>query len=484
MLYAAQLAGLKNRRKIRGKVAAPERTGNFRLPLFLTCAHLPLGLLLYNSSALAILHPAGVFLLGLYYAARKGEKIEKTAMTAAYLVGAEVLWRMAKSPIPWEFGKYSAAAIMILALVRQGSWKIPKWPLLYFAFLLPACVLTLLSNSLGDSRDKISFNLSGPFLVLVSCWFLSHLKLNPAQIKRLLLMIVVPLVSVASTTLFYTVTIEEISFGTESNFATSGGFGPNQVSSMLGLGVFLCLSLYLVFQNKLQEQMYLFILALLFAAQSVLTFSRGGMYNAVGGLGFVVAFQLFNPVQGIKRLLPFVLVAVVFLLLVFPFINDFTGGALQTRFEDTEATGREEIIQADFQIFTENPLLGVGVGEAKQARADALGKEVGSHTEFARVLSEHGFLGILALGALGIGAVSCLLHQKDLGGKALAAGAIVWSSLFMMNAGMRLAAPSFIWALSFLTVSLSKRDPDNRQSFQINKLSDRRPQNVDAARNV
>jgi hypothetical protein len=45
-----------------------------------------------------------------------------------------------------------------------------------------------------------------------------------------------PAVSIAALALFGILTNPDITFNTESNFATSGGFGPNQVSSMLGLG--------------------------------------------------------------------------------------------------------------------------------------------------------------------------------------------------------------------------------------------------------
>ena len=103
--------------------------GKFKLPLLLTILHIPLGILLYSSSLLAFIHPAIVFFLGLYYAFRKNEKIEKVVYVVAYLMGCEVLWRMAKSPIFWEFGKYGSAAIMISALLVRGHKKIPTFPL-------------------------------------------------------------------------------------------------------------------------------------------------------------------------------------------------------------------------------------------------------------------------------------------------------------------------------------------------------------------
>ena len=436
----------------------PQRTARykivrrFKLPILLSALHIPLGILLYNFSILTVIHPLAVFAVGLYFAFRKNEPLERTAWVAAYLIGIEVLWRMAHSPVFWEFSKYAAATIMIVALIQRGYYKVPFLPLLYLLFLTPACILTVLTGTLGDAKDAISYNMSGPFFLVVSCWFFSHLKVNETRLKKFLLMMVVPLISVAVTTLFYTLTTENITFNDESNFATSGGFGPNQVSSLLGLGVFVCLLLFLSFKNNFSTTVYLISFALLFATQSVLTFSRGGMYNTLGAITVVVLFQTRSLTQVIRRLLPILAAAVIFIVLIFPSLNSFTGGSLQDRFEDTDPTGRTEIINADYQIFLQNPIIGVGVGNAEVLRGEYFYKAVASHTEFARVISEHGALGILALIALALGVVFRVLGQNSGIKKGFVAGVVLWSALFMMNAGMRLAAPSFMWGLSFLTI--------------------------------
>ena len=145
-------------------------------------------------------------------------------------------------------------------------------------------------------------------------------------------------------------------------------------------------------------------------------------------------------------------------LLVFPFLNEFTGGKLLERFEDREATNRYELVESDLQIFSENPIFGVGVGESAVERTKVFGAEVASHTEFARVVSEHGLFGVFALLALGLTLVFNITRQSSGEGKAMVAGMFVWSGIFMLNAGMRLAAPAFILGLSFVTVThLQKR---------------------------
>ncbi|MEP6900903.1 MAG: O-antigen ligase family protein [Actinomycetota bacterium] len=436
--------------------------GDFKLPLLLILLHIPLGIILYNAGSLGLLHPLILFVIGMRHAILKDVKLERVAQIGAYLIGVEVLWRMAGTPIFWEFGKYATALIMITALVRRGLWKIPAFPIFYFILLLPACVITFVRNSFSEAESMMSSIMSGPFLLMIGCWFFANLQLNRQQIRKLLLAMIIPLMSVAVTTLFYTVTAAEIEFNGESNFATSGGFGPNQVSSMLGLGAFLCVACFLLFKNSFNYALFFGVLALLFTSQSVLTFSRGGMYNAVGGILLIIIFQMRDFKDGIKRLLPVIGITAVFLLVVFPYLDNFTEGALQDRFEDSDPTKRGDILITDFKIFADNPILGIGVGNAYQERAKYLDYKAMSHTEFGRVFSEHGIFGFVSLVAMLVMVIFNFRKQKSIFGKALVAGLIGWSVMFMLNAGMRLAAPSFIWGMSYLIlVNFPVRNPQN-----------------------
>lgn len=453
------------------EMMAKKLSREFGLPLRLIALHLPLGILLYRSSALALIYPLIVFFLGLYWASRPQEKTIKVAYAAAYLVGAEVLWRMAESSIYWEFGKYGMSLIMIVALVQRGYRKIPKLPLLYFVCLLPSALLTIFNNSLSDARGKISFNLSGPLALFVCCWFFSYVRVNWLRLKKILITLTVPIISVAVVTLFYTITTQNIQFTSESNHALSGGFGPNQVSSILGLGVFACLVCFLLFANDVKYKIYIAALTVFFAAQSVMTFSRGGMYAAAGATLVVVLFHMRNLNKNVKRLLPIAALVLFFLIFIFPYMNAFTGGKLKERFEDSGTTNRTEIVESDVILFLKNPIFGTGVGESKDIRQKIIGFESASHTEFSRIISEHGSFGVLSLLALGLAAFYNLKKQRSSLGKALIAGALAWSGLFMLNAGMRLAAPAFIWGLSFITlidatqISEMRRQRRRRQQF-------------------
>lgn len=436
-----------------------------KLPLLLVLAHIPLGPLLYNASILALAYPVIACAVGLYWASRRTEPLIKVAYACAYLIGAEVLWRMAGSTIFWEFGKYGIVLMMIVALAKRKLWNIPSLPMIYFVLLLPAVHITFLNHYFDHARQTVSFNLSGPFALFVSCWFFSHVTVKMELVKKMLITLTIPIISVAVTTLFYTVTTPDIQFNTESNSSLSGGFGPNQVSSILGLGSFMCMACFLVFRNDFRYSVYLGILAVFFATQSVMTFSRGGMYAAVGAALVVAFFQINQLGKTVRRLLPIVACGLLFVVFLFPYMNDFTGGKLLERFEERGTTNRTEIIESDLMIFFDYPVFGVGVGEAQMVRWRYVGLISSSHTEFSRIISEHGSFGILALLCLVASAAFSLMRQRLSFGRALVAGALAWSGLFMMNAGMRLAAPSFIWGLSYITIAVpARRRPLRRRT--------------------
>ena len=415
--------------------------------------HIPLGLALYNLGSFALIHPVVVVAVGMYWAVNTRVPIYKVALVVAYLVTTEVLWRMAQIPVFWEIGKYGSVAIMVTALVLRGTKRVPPLPILYIVALVPSCFLTLAAYSLSDAREHLSFNLSGPLSLAVFCVFFANTRMQPKQIKDLLLIAMAPIISVATATLFYTISADEITFTTESNFATSGGFGPNQVSSILGLGAFFAISVLLLFKDANRFQRFLVaVLAIFFSMQSVMTFSRSGMYNVVGATIVLMFFHLQSIGEGVKRMVPIVLLGLIFVFLVFPRLDNFTGGKLQDRFEEAGTTNRMAIIESDFAMFADHPLTGVGVGLSNRVRRQYVGFGSSSHTEFSRLISEHGAFGLVALLCIVIGLILTFTEKTSILGRALVAGLATWSFLYMLNAGMRLAAPGFVIGLAFVTI--------------------------------
>ncbi|MCI0551025.1 MAG: O-antigen ligase family protein [Anaerolineae bacterium] len=431
-------------------VQAQSTQPSLQIVVFLL-AHIPLALLMRQIPQLATLHALGVFLIGFRWAISK-DKMERVAYVGAYLTGSEVLWRMTQAQVFWEYGKYATATIFMVAIVqllRLGRLKFPVLPLFYFALLLPSAFLTFADLELAEARQRVSFNLSGPFALMVGVWFFSHLKLSTNQLQRVFMTLLGPLIGVAAIAFMGIHTASDIEFGTASNKLTSGGFSPNQVSAVLGLGVLLAFLYAQIPKTTPLLKAIMFVLIFLFGAQSAMTFSRTGLYLAGSGL-VLASFYLFrDPRKLIQLISGMVLLVLITNFLILPRLDAFTQGALSARFHETDATGRDKIGSMDLQIWTMHPLLGVGPGRATSYRAQ-LGYTNIAHTEFTRLLSEHGSLGLAALLLLLIMAMQGLMRAQTITGKALLVSMTCWSFCFMLVSGMRLVAPSFIFGLTFV----------------------------------
>lgn len=398
---------------------------------------------------LGTLHAVIALAIGLYFAV--SNRLERVVYIGAYIISSEVLWRMTQAYTFWEYGKYALSAVLMTAIIRHGMFRGSMLPLLYFVLLLPSTIFPLANVPSDSLRMYLSFNLSGPFALMASIWFLSQIRLTMDQIYRTFLSLIAPAVAIAMVAAYGLLTISTIRFGRESNALASGGYGPNQVSALLGLSI-LSAFLYLLLQKRgWNVKVLLFFVIVGLAAQSALTFSRTGLYSA--GLSLLVAlFFLARDTQARFKLILFGLS--LFLLanyLVFPYLDEFTGGALAERFQNTSLTGRETILQSDLLIWSQNPVFGVGPGMSTFSRGNFY-RESASHTEFSRLLAEHGVFGLFALTVLVFIGWRHWRQTRFAQGKALSLAWLSWSVLFMLSTGMRLAAPAFVFALTAITL--------------------------------
>ncbi len=407
--------------------------------------HALLGPLMLISPAVAILHMGVLTLFGIWWSALS-PRTENVTWICAYIVGAEVLWRMVGTSFFWEFGKYSIIAFLLLTMVRTGKLSGAFLPFLFFALLLPSSILPTANMDSEELRKQISFNLSGPLALAVCTWFFWQVTFSAEQLQRMFLALICPIVSIASIALFGILANAKLSFNNSSNFATSGGYGPNQVSAVLGLGA-LAAFLWLFNKNVSRSlKITLLVTAIFLLAQSALTFSRGGLY-AAGTAAILASLYLIRD----RRLraqfaLGAVAVFVVVNFLVLPQLDQFTTGALSKRFSDTRMSGRDRIIIDDLEVFNEHMLFGVGPGQAKLFRQGH--NKAAAHTEFSRLLAEHGVFGLAAL-LLMLGlAWRHFRRAQTPPAKAIVVALTVWSFLSMASVAMRTVAPAFLFGLS------------------------------------
>jgi O-antigen ligase len=425
--------------------------------IFFILIHIPLAFAFRWNSTISTLHALGTFALGLWFLAHD-KYPDRLIYVTAYITGAELLWRAMGASVFWEFGKYSVGLLLLLGLLKyRRMFRADKRPLIYFLLLLPS--ISLLSVF---DREMIAFNLTGPFLLAVATMFFSTVQLTGDRMKRIFVALLAPIVGLGFMASYLTsLYAETIQFGMASIRETSAGYGPNQVASMLGLGTLVAF-LYL-FIDRRHWGLRLLILGSLvwLLAQATLTFSRGGVWTGIGAAA-IGGFYLIRDRR--LRGLSVLVIAVVFgvsYFFVFPALTEFTGDTLSARFRSLDTTGRESIIEDDLRAFAEHPVAGVGPGQSRKYHTFYFGR-ASAHTEYSRMLAEHGSLGILSMILLIWMAFGKFTMRIPPNRKAYSVAFVTWALLFMTHSAMRLAAPSFLFGLASATLLPEFETADRR----------------------
>lgn len=412
--------------------------------------HIPLAISMRQFSLVATIHAFATVAVGSSLIMLK-RPMERAAYVGAYIAGAEVLWRMTHAAAFWEYGKYATAFIFIMALIRVGHVKLALLPVIYFAALLPSILLTAGDLDLDEARKQLSFNLSGPFVLMVSVIFFSNLKLSTQQVHRLIVAVISPVAGISALIFLRVFTTSTILFSERSSSVAVTGFGPNQVSSALSLGALLAFLHLMYVRSDLRLKVLMFGMIIIFTAQSALTFSRSGVYMLVGSV-IVSAFFLVNDTRSrIKLVLVVGLLLGAAYYVVLPRLNAYTNQTLTNRFENTYTSGREEVLVSELKLWRENFLLGVGPG-VSMSLSEFNGEIIAPHTEFTRLLVEHGIFGLVSLGLLLSMALANIGYKKTPKEKAFAVAILVWSFAYMSVNAMRLVAPSLLFGLASLSL--------------------------------
>jgi hypothetical protein len=412
--------------------------------------HAPLALAFSAAAVIAQAFIVVVLLVGLWYALVH-PRLERVAYIGGYFIGSEVLWRMTGSNPFWETGKYSIVLLFVLALLRTDRLRGPFPIFVYFGSLLPSLVLPMANVANDTILGDISYYLSGPLALTVSTWFFTHVKLTATQLQRLFTCLAAPTVGVGAIAVSKVLSAQTVVFTNSSNFATSGGFGPNQVSAALGLGALIVFLAGMMNASGRIFKVFCFALALGLVTLSALTFSRTGFYTAALTSLIAAVFLIREPRLRFQMLAGLALVIIVGYFLVLPRLDTWTEGKLGKRLANTTLTGRDRIALGDIQIFLANPLFGIGPGQARDRRSTDVGVTA-AHTEFSRLLAEHGVFGLLAVAMLVLLSFVHFHRARSPEAQALVASTISWSFLFMAVSAMRLAAPAFMFGLSAVTL--------------------------------
>ena len=419
------------------------------------------------SSTIFLLGGFGIFMV---YILAKGNKNNEVLFAAAYFTGAEVFFRMTGGALFYETGKYAVIFFLLLGMFYRGTSlrSIPFWA--YLFALVPGIVFSAINlNYESNFRTAVIFNLSGPFCLGVAAIYMYFRKVSKEDLQRIFLVMLLPIVTTMVYLFLYTPNIRDALSGTQSNFQTSGGFGPNQVATILGLGMFILVTRLFTIRDRFVNIIDL-VLLFFMSYRAIVTFSRGGVITAgICALFFLIFLYWTSSTRNKARLLPKVAVIVVGLIFTWLFTSVQTTGLIDYRYTNRDAagrlkqditTGRSELISSELEAFYQKPLTGIGVGKIKEFRFEQSGTLAATHNEVSRLLSEHGVLGLGALVLLFFTPLFYWFRQRH--NPYLIALFIFWF-LTINHSSMRLAAPAFIYGLSLLYVLNEKKPRLYRQ---------------------
>lgn len=394
-------------------------------------------------------------------------KNEEAFILSAYIVGAEVFIRMTSGFVLYETGKYAVILFLLLGILFGKFKQVFSIQYLFFILLLLLGIVFTQVPEGESLRKAILFNLSGPIGLGIAALYFYKRPITKKQLFDALFFMLLPLFSMIIYLYFRTPDLSEIVFNTEANFATSGGFGPNQVATAVGLGMLIIL-IFITTQKKLSGYILLdSIFFIYFSYRGLITFSRGGIITAIFSIIFFLLFYFLYKKLSIKVLFKYFFIGCFFFTSVWLYTSNITGGMIENRYagvnkigvKEDISSGRIDIIQVQFNNFLEYPL-GIGVGNGKYERMNSL-KHVtaASHNEVGRLLEEHGIIGFFLLLILLVIPLFNFFRGDNYQKAFIISFYTIWF-LTINHSAMRIAIPGFIYALSLIIITDYEEDEE------------------------
>lgn len=425
--------------------------------------HVGIAFAIFYIPFLSKIYALAIAVLGAYYIISNNNRNNEVLYVSAYLIGVEVFLRMTGGNLNNEYVKTVVSLLMLLGFVLSGFSKnsIVYW--FYFLLLIPGMLVTMSTQDIDiEIRKAITFNISGPVCLGLSALYCYQRQVTFSQLQNILVFFGLPIITTLVYLILYHPSVRDVVTGTQSNFATSGGYGPNQVSTVLGLGMFVFFCQF-VFISKSRNMTILNGFLFVFASyRALVTFSRGGVITGVAMIVVVlIAAYLFSNGSGKRKVKWIIILSGIMVMSIWSYSVIQTGGLISKRYANQDAAGREksdrlggreQVLGTELDLFKENPIMGVGIGMGKSYREQMLGQEVASHNEITRLLAEHGMFGVLILLILFV--TPAILYLNNYQNIYFFSFYIFWL-LTINHAAMRLAAPAFLYALTLLKVQLN-----------------------------
>ena len=419
------------------------------MKIILIFSHLLLAILVQIDPIIISIHAYATLALGFYYTLMDSDA-HRGLIVMSYIIGSELLWRGFGANVFWEYGKIITILLILLIVYRVGFTRIKlNLGAVYILLLIPSLIV-MDTNNYSD----ITHSLLGPILLGMSVSLFKNISINKPLLYKMLIFAIMPIMTLLVTTNYNTI----FSGGFDYTSAyieriETAGIGPNQASNILGLGVLFIFLLTHLFRDK--TTLFFQILGIIAIIQTILTHSRGGFWNTLISIVIFYFFQLTTTKSKVRLLTGAFPLILSFYYIIFPFLDNISGGSVIQRFSDADLSSREVIIDSELIAYKQNPIFGIGPGQSRKYRKDNFDNYTHAHTEYTRLLAEHGVFGAFAIIIL-FTLTSYTLKSKSGNERTISMTLITWSLLFMIHSATRLAAPCFLFGIAMAKFDLKE----------------------------
>ncbi|MDX5448953.1 MAG: O-antigen ligase family protein [Bacteroidota bacterium] len=327
----------------------------------------------------------------------------------SYYLGFEVWGRMVHATpfIPDESGKYLQFFFILFGILFGVKRKVGPLGFVLIFLSIPSILVAPLSYDYF--RYDYMYNTMGFIVLALAISYFQGVRLTHRDISGMLRLMMMGLMGILGYLLIKTPSFDELNLGLVANADAAGGFGPNQVSTILGVG-FALFGISFLFRVRLMPNIFWQMGILLYLSFRVLlTLSRGGAITGITAM--LLPFLYLTLIGKIKaKIFGWGIGALVLMAGIVYFVNEASDNALFMRYTgetyattmglrekdlDVVTSGRIEIIESDFQIFFDNMIMGIGPGRSAYERLDyEIARKIAPHTLATQLLAEHGIFGV------------------------------------------------------------------------------------------
>jgi O-antigen ligase len=365
-----------------------------------------------------------------------------------YLIYTEMFVRVFARVVPYLFMQYFFIAIFILLILNnKTNVNIHSKGFIFFVLFI---IVEFFNGSRSNNPDIARGLLINSLALAIVIIWSSFNFLSPTMANKILNHIKYASIYLCGIILARYL-MGDVEFRASSGSEGTNGLAPVQVSGYLGFSA----SVFFFSIMNDPERKSLLLNLIFFSLNLIimfLSFSRGGIYF----VGIIMCLYFIFNWKTSKNYFLFLLL-IPFALLAYFFVKEKTHGLIEQRYEQQGSSGRDQLIKAGWELFKQEPLVGVGPANfnTEVDSRDLYSVQSGAHNEFIRAAAEDGILGIITYWSFFISAFFTIVRrtkiQREYG--------IYFLALFCLitvHNGLKISIQPFLMMLAIATPNLIK----------------------------